>query len=51
MSIAGDVRAAGDVAADVIGVADVDDGHGGVFVFYQAGEGFAADAGDIDDSD
>ena len=51
MSIAGDVCAAGDVAAYVIGVADVDDGHGGVFVFYQAGEGFAADAGDVDDCD
>ena len=45
MGIRRDVCAAGNVTADVVTVADVNDGCGGVFVFEKRCEGFAGDTG------
>lgn len=44
MGVGGDIGAAGNMAADVIAVSDIDDGCRGVFVFEKRCERFPGDA-------
>ena len=46
MGIGGNICAACNVAADVIVIADVDNGEGRVVFFEQGSEGFAGDLGE-----